>query len=225
VDGTLALTEEVGDRCWAETVEAVLGIESPDTDWSHYRDVTDLGVTVEVSRRRRRRLPTPDEVARFRRRYAACIRRGLREEGSAGLVPGADAILRRLPAEGWRVALATGAWRANFLAKAAAAGLRHQGLPLATGDDDTTRVGIVRAAVAKASRVARLPGFARVVIVGDGVWDLRAARSLGHPFVGVTASGGAARLRAEGATALVRDFRDPDRFLRLLARASVPTAK
>jgi phosphoglycolate phosphatase-like HAD superfamily hydrolase len=137
-------------------------------------------------------------------------------------VPGANEVLRALPRAGWAVALATGAWRANFLAKTAAAGLRHRGLPVATGDDDVTRVGIVRAATAKAARAARVRRFARVVVVGDGVWDLRAARALGHGFVGVTASGGAAALRREGARALVRDYRSLDRFLDLLDRAPTP---
>ena len=50
-------------------------------------------------------------------------------------------------------------------------------------------------------------------IVGDGIWDARACRSLRMPFVGVASGVRADRLRAEGATLVVPDFAEVEPFL------------
>jgi len=47
-----------------------------------------------------------------------------------------------------------------------------------------------------------------VVYVGDGVWDARTSRELGIGFVGVRVRGDFENLKAEGATALIRDYSD-----------------
>jgi phosphoglycolate phosphatase-like HAD superfamily hydrolase len=68
----------------------------------------------------------------------------------------------------------------------------------------------------------RAPGgpIPRAVYVGDGLWDLRAARELGIGFVGVRHDADESRLRAEGAQRIVRDYRDPRRFIALLEEAA-----
>jgi phosphoglycolate phosphatase-like HAD superfamily hydrolase len=50
--------------------------------------------------------------------------------------------------------------------------------------------------------------------VGDGVWDARACRSLGIPFIGIGTGSRAKRLSAEGAVCVFPDFSDTDIFLR-----------
>ena len=51
------------------------------------------------------------------------------------------------------------------------------------------------------------------VYVGDGVWDARACRNVGIPFVGIGTGIRATRLSAEGAVCVFPDFSDTDLFL------------
>jgi len=55
--------------------------------------------------------------------------------------------------------------------------------------------------------------FACTVYVGDGVWDVRACRNIGVPFIGIGTGSRATRLSAEGAVRVFPDFSDADIFL------------
>ena len=108
-------------------------------------------------------------------------------------IPGAPEIFAFLERRGWRVAMATGAWRPSALVKLSAAGIPHEGIPLASASDHWARAEIIRRAVAAVSSEA-----APVVYVGDGVWDGRAARALDHAFLGVASGARAQELRDAG---------------------------
>ena len=59
--------------------------------------------------------------------------------------------------------------------------------------------------------------------MGDGRWDVEAARELDLPFVGI---GDRDRMRAWGAREVSPDLQDPESFIRLLEEAGLvePTA-
>jgi phosphoglycolate phosphatase-like HAD superfamily hydrolase len=61
-----------------------------------------------------------------------------------------------------------------------------------------------------------------MVSIGDGAWDVLAARNLGLPFVGVGDGAARHRLLLEGASHVIGDFVDFDAFLKCLDRATVP---
>ena len=46
-----------------------------------------------------------------------------------------------------------------------------------------------------------------VTYIGDGLWDLQAARELGWNFIGIGSGDARSRLLAGGASLVVRDFR------------------
>lgn len=77
-----------------------------------------------------------------------------------------------------------------------------EGLPLATSDEECDRSRIISSAVALAGGRER---HTRTVYVGDGAWDVAAARKLSLPFVGVDPVG-TGLLTALGVTKVVRDF-------------------
>jgi len=62
--------------------------------------------------------------------------------------------------------------------------------------------------------------FAGTVYVGDGVWDARACRALGIPFIGVGSGVRAARLASEGAVRVFQDFSEEGLFLESLDELS-----
>lgn len=107
---------------------------------------------------------------------------------------------------GWSPAIATGAWRESALLKLRVAEIPFAGVPLSTSSDEVARAAIIR---------RLLPGATTLdpeatVYFGDAAWDVRAAGTLGIRFVGVGHGLAAERLRAAGATVLIRDFDDPD---------------
>lgn len=58
--------------------------------------------------------------------------------------------------------------------------------------------------------------FDKVVCVGDGLWDLRAARNLGYGFVGITAECDPLTMARHGARVMLADYSNPAGFLRAL---------
>jgi phosphoglycolate phosphatase-like HAD superfamily hydrolase len=105
-------------------------------------------------------------------------------------------------------------------AKNAVSASRH--LPLACAEDGPTRDGIVRSAGARAVVCYGRRQFERVVLVGDGPWDVRTAHSLKLPFVGVARGQDADQLRSAGATHVVDDFLDLDQVISCLEEADLP---
>lgn len=220
IDGTLIRKTSVEDRCFVEAVAEELGEGEFETDWSTYRDVTDRGLVTELFERWRGRGPTPEELARIRGRYGSLLAERLRARPDQAMeIPGAAALVRTLvEGDGWRVAVATGNWRTVARFKWTRAGLPYPDLPMATSDDAAARSEILRLAMERAGRRYGRGPVEGIVSVGDGVWDLEAARALGVGFVrrGGVGWGGAEDARIP----TLRDFRDRRRSMDLLEEAS-----
>ena len=61
--------------------------------------------------------------------------------------------------------------------------------------------------------------FSGFTFIGDGVWDVRAARNLGWNFIGIGAGENAERLRRAGADTIIPDYNPIARFLSILRRS------
>ena len=68
-------------------------------------------------------------------------------------------------------------------------------------------------------------GFARIVSIGDGLWDVRTARKLNFPFLGIGSGAREEELRRAGATHVLQDFADYDGLIQYLEEAEVPRAE
>ena len=224
LDGTLTRTTRVDEMCYVRALRDALGITEIDSEWSHYTHSTDSGITTEIFQNCYRRLPTADEVERLRQRFVGLLAATFRvEPASCTEVHGAAAALRRLNAHPqWRIALATGSWQASARLKLESAGLDLDGVPAAFADDSLRREEIVALARSRALQCYEQDDFSRTVYVGDAPWDVRAARRLGIPFVGIGGERAAERLHREGADRVLRDFEAFDRVLRALEETSVP---
>ncbi len=189
----------------------VFGFADIDTDWSHYPRTTDSGIFHDVFTARIGRSPTAQEVSRFRQHFVDLLAR-VSSEAAFAAVTGAPLLLSRLADSGeHRVALATGAWRDSARLKMASAGLCYDDYPAASSDDAFDRETIIKLSMQRAAERYSTPGS--TVYVGDGVWDARACRSVGIPFIGIDTGSRATRLSAEGAVCVFPDFSDTDLFL------------
>ena len=203
IDGTLTRSREADALAFASAFRATFGVPLPTTDWSAYRHATSAGILEEALVRVRGRSPTAEEGRAMQVAFRAELERALPEAGLA--VPGAATVLDRLRARGHAVAIATGAWRWEGERKLARAGIAHAGVAFASSDDHADRAVILRTALVLAGWRFGTPA----VYVGDGPWDVRAARALDVGFVGVDVDGDG-RLAAMGCERVLADLTEAD---------------
>jgi phosphoglycolate phosphatase-like HAD superfamily hydrolase len=211
IDGTLTQTMEADEECFVNSLAEVCGFRDVDTDWSRYKHATDSGIFHEIHEARTGRPPSPIEISQFRQYFVGLLSR-VSSEAAFAAVTGAPLLLSRLAdSTEHRVALATGAWRDSARLKMASAGLCYDDYPAASSDDAFDRESIIRLSMQRAAE--RYGRCSSTVYVGDGIWDARACRNIGVPFIGVATEGRASRLSEEGAVCVFPDLSDADLFL------------
>jgi phosphoglycolate phosphatase-like HAD superfamily hydrolase len=208
VDGTLTDTKAVDYECFVRAVADELGVDRARLDLSEVPHVTDAAIAAWLSKKHRGRDLSEDENVRLIDSFVRLLRAELaRAAARFAPVAGAPGLFAELRATGWEVAIATGGWAPSAQLKLTASGLAEPGLVMATASDASTRVEILRLALGRARERAR-GDYRRIVSVGDGVWDVRAAADLGLAFVGVGQGAAADALRGAGATRVLPDFSD-----------------
>ena len=218
IDGTLTDTNLVDGECYWRAVCEVLGISGEQPDWSTFRDVTDAGIAAELCLDHLCRELRGEEIEAIAARLATLLELALVcKDPVAHQIPGSAEILSMLNnSSEFAVALATGGFRLSAKLKLRRAGLPFLELPLASSSDAASREDILRIAAARAAE-KHTKQFRTFTYVGDGVWDVRAARELGWRFIGIGSGEQAKRLRQAGATIVVPDYRPAEAFLQLLA--------
>jgi phosphoglycolate phosphatase-like HAD superfamily hydrolase len=224
LDGTLTRTFAVDEECFVQAFIDVFDVRDLNTQWTEYEHVTDMGVLQQVFRERFNRLPARDDVIRFARHFTGLLAdRYSRGADPFSEVPGAASMLTELAVHPlWRVAIATGGMAASAKFKLQKAPLPADDIPIASAEDGPSREAIVHTAVERAKKHYAERQFERIVSVGDAVWDVRTARRLELPFVGVATGGRAARLRDNGATTIIEDFLNYEHCMTCFESAGVP---
>ncbi|MBL9147249.1 MAG: HAD family hydrolase [Phycisphaerae bacterium] len=222
IDGTLTQTAHVDESCYAEAIRLEWNVENISTDWGAYEHSTDNAIASEVSRTRRGRDATTEELASLRDRFVGLLRAQLaREPGLFRETPGGARVFAELRARGWDVAIATGGWTPSARLKLATAGISTDRVAAAFACDARPRADIIRLAMSRADALAGNLA-ARVAYLGDGRWDLTASRELGIGFVGIGTGVRAQSLAEAGAAHVFADFYDVDRLVAALERVAAP---
>jgi phosphoglycolate phosphatase-like HAD superfamily hydrolase len=224
IDGTLTNTNDVDDACFVKALAESLAISGISTDWAEYPHTTDSGITQFIFRERFGRNPLEKELTKLKSRFVDLLGAAQRSDPSKFTeIEGASAALERLRRDSDRVvAIATGSWRGAASLKLKAAGLEVEGMAAAYADDGLSREEILRAAASKAVVQYRHSEVEKIVSVGDGVWDVRAAGRLGFGFLGVGGGESEAKLRRAGARQVIKDFTDYELFIKSMDEAEVP---
>jgi len=215
IDGTLTESVAVDAVCFVQAFRDVFGIGPINTNWLEYTFQTDSCLALEICRNHLGRDPDVAEISRLQSRFAELLCAAVEGAGQPiREIAGAAALLNRLGAHArWHVAIATGGWRVSARFKLASAGLPVDAFPWANADDALDRVDILRTAMGRAKQHYGQNAFEKVVYVGDGVWDVRAAKALGIGFLGLATDNKAGLLVKEGARCVLPDFSDPVRVV------------
>lgn len=217
IDGTLLDTSKVDGDCFVRALELEFDISQPDQKWEEFNNATDSGIIYELFQRTFSRPPGPEEVRAFVDRFVSLLKEAhARAPRLFREIEGAGRLLRYIiRTDDCRAALATGGWRASASFKLECAGISPAVLPFATAEDGLSREQIIRSCIKKAEDFYD-GAFSKVVSIGDGLWDIKAARRLGLTFIGI---GDEARLSELGANYTVRDFRNIPGFIEMLKTA------
>lgn len=215
IDGTLTDSYDADTRCYEAALAEAWGLEGYELDWHDFVSSTDAGVAVEIHQARFGEAPDADRVGALEAAFGRIWAREFAERSRP--IDGAPAFLAEvLRADDFAVGIATGCWRSSARMKLEGAGYPVDALDLSTASDHPQRPDIVQRAVDR--QRARVGEARRVVYIGDGVWDARAARELGIDFVGVGSGERAERLADEGATFIVDQLGNVDGLVRYLRR-------
>jgi phosphoglycolate phosphatase-like HAD superfamily hydrolase len=227
IDGTLTRTDHIDDICFVQALADAHGITEVSTDWAGYPHTTDSAIMSHIFQERFNRAPEEAELLKFKSHFVRLLENyRARDSSLFEEILGASLMLGRLNQEPeWRVAIASGGWRVSATLKLKTAGIEVNDYPAAFADDGLSREEILHAAVIKAQTLYRQNNFVRVVSVGDGLWDVRTARTLRFQFLGIGSGEGEKKLRRAGATHVIKDFSDYGRLLECLVQADVPKAE
>lgn len=204
IDGTLTdsiptylpvITKVLGD----------IGLKDIDTDYDNYLHHTDL-YALEYNYERNFAKKAPENL---RYEVDGLIETELLKHPSVPEIPGSIALLKRLQALGVPFAYGTGAFPKATRIKMHGSGVPFIPEVLATSLHNVSRVGFVKEAVEKAKHYYNRDNFNRIVAVGDGLWDLKAARDLQIDFLGVGVKNKEVMLE-QGCKHWVEDYRDFD---------------
>ena len=124
-----------------------------------------------------------------------------------------------------KLAIATGGFEESCIIKLHTARIDIGDAPIASSNDSMARERIIELAIQRARKSYGVDSFEHIVYVGDGVWDVKAARACKIGFLGIGHGEDEQKLREEGAQAILPHFEDQGRFIEAIQTAPVPEEK
>ncbi len=227
IDGTLTDTNSIDDDCFLEAFRDALALTGINTNWHEYPHTTDSGIVLNVFEERYGREPRAEEINKLQQHFFGLMKEQCALDATLfAEIKGAAAAFNRLrKEEGWAVAIATGCWRESAVLKLKAAQIDFDEIPAGFAEDAISREEILRTAMQKSLAQYGQSEFEKIVSLGDGLWDVRAAARLNLPFVGVAVGEKKALLHQAGARHVLEDFTDYALLLKYLDEAEVPSQR
>lgn len=220
IDGTLTNTYKIDENCFVRAFALEFGIFGIQTNWAEYAHTTDSGITQQIFLEKLKRLPSNEELVRIEARFISLLQEAfINNQDLFSEIPGSANVLAKLQLNpDWCVAIATGGWCESAKLKLQKANLQIEGIPLASANDALSREDIIKTAIIKAKNIYQVEKFQKIVFVGDGVWDVKAAYQLNIAFIGI----GDTKLTNVGATKVMKDFTKLEEFMKILQAAAIP---
>ncbi len=186
IDGTLANTKKVDDRCFIEAFQSTFKYDLSNQDWSVLKNVTDWGITEEIIQLNFNRNPTEQEYETMLDTFADLL---LKAKKSAPEkfqeVPGAKAFFERLKNDSNIVlGIGTGAWKKSAEIKLSSIGIDHSNVAFSNSDHYQSREDITLHVIEQArAQIKEEPK--EIIYFGDGVWDYKTCKNLNIKFIGI----------------------------------------
>ncbi len=227
IDGTLTDTSHVDTICFTRAVAETHGVTDIGASWTNCPHVSDSGVAHQIFLDHFNREPTDEDLSPLKTRFFDLLHQHHELDATHfAEIPGARQMVTQLEQKNdWVITIATGCWQGSAKMKLAAAGIELGRFPGGFAEDSRPREGIVQAAIDRARQHYGINQFAKVVSVGDGLWDVRTAANLGLDFVGIASGERAVALNQAGARHIVGDYQNLNNFFEFLNLAEMPLVR
>ena len=218
IDGTLTDTTAVDYRCYEAAFKECFGIDIADTDWESFTEFTDLALLRDIYVQRTGKNISAAQEYAFQQRFIKKVQAAVGQEPqSFQEIEGASQLMRSLIEDrSIGLVMATGGYGTTARLKLDAAGIPCEGVPLANSDRWASRVDIVKDALRLSKVRYRTNEFEKVIMLGDGLWDLRTAQSLSFPLIGVGPE--SSTLSKTGHLPMFENFLEPEKVKASIAK-------
>ena len=209
VDGTLIGGEAFDWKCFNDAFESVSGKAMTDAFWQSIDEVTAKAVVHYALSEY-----PEDQREELESKISQTFLENLRADHAShqnafqAAPETIDLIDTLQSSDRYDIAIATGDWLPSISYKLSKSGIDLSAIPHATSSERYARAEIIRLATERANG-----NLENTIYVGDGVWDLRACRQLGIPFIGTGER--TERLRQAGAEWILPKL-DTEPFLEIL---------
>jgi len=220
IDGTLANTKKVEDRCFMKAFEQTFKINIWNQKWEDLKNVTDWGITEEILQRELGRKPYKAEFEAIISNFIA----NLQEEKSIDKsqfneVKGARDFFNELRGiENFKLGIATGSWERSAKMKLDAIGIDLKGVCFSNSDYHKSREAITQHVITQLKAKSQKPPK-EIVYFGDGEWDFKTCNNLGIKFIGIDIEGDG-KLNKFGAKTIFRDYLNKEQILKELEKTA-----
>lgn len=216
IDGTLADTKAVDDKCFIQAFQETFNIDLGQQDWSLLQNVTDWGITEEVIHTNHNRLPSPSEYQQMKSCFFEKLGTELENNPAQfQAVEGAIAFFNFLENEtDHPLGIATGAWEQSAFIKIKGIGLDHKNVAFSNSNFFKSREDILRHAIQQ-TREKHPDSTNDILYFGDGLWDYTTCKNLDIRFIGIDILQDG-KLKKAGAEFVFPNFLDRDGIMEVI---------
>jgi phosphoglycolate phosphatase-like HAD superfamily hydrolase len=180
IDGTLTDSVRIHQQSFLKALSD-FGIPSESIGLNNFKHHTDHYIFKQLYAQYHPDFSS-DVLVKFEEKLTAYIQ----EEDPIEEIPGASDLLRNLQRdENTCICFATGSLKGPALLKLNALGLDYAFDLLVCSNDFEEREAIVEKAIEQAQLYYKQNRFDRIISIGDGLWDLRTAKTVGLEFIGI----------------------------------------
>lgn len=202
VDDTLTQTAGIHIQAFIESLHK-LGVKQMDTQFGSYLHHTDSYISKVIYEKETGNSYTLKIKEQFAQLLTAKMQKEKIEE-----IKGASKLIKSIKAhEGVFACFATGSLRRPAIQKLKAVGIDFEPSLLVASDGIEERENIILKSIEQAKAHYDIKQFGRIISVGDGLWDLKAAKNLQLEFIGIGKKNKAILL-ANGCKKHVNDFQN-----------------
>jgi len=218
VDGTLTQSNEIDAKCFISAMKKAFNINTINPDWSKYKYVTDSGIFTELFEQHFHRKPNSNDINLIKSYFIQNLKEAiLKSRNRCSEIYGAISAFNQLRNDkNYALSFATGCWHESAELKLKCAGFDFSELPFASSTDSIERERIMLISLNRSKRKYKVQDFGTITYIGDGVWDVIASKNLGFYFIGIAEDTNRQKLFDAGAKFVIPDFKDFNRFLKIL---------
>ncbi|USG59714.1 HAD family hydrolase [Sneathiella marina] len=224
IDGTIMHSAGHDVSLFREAHARHIPEDSMTAHWGNFSQMTDYAINNEFFDRVHGRAPTDEELNAIKSTFITLVKDAhtARPEIFSPVLGALHAIESLSGHTDWAVGFASGGWEISATYKLASMGIDADAYPTAFGDAHADRLTLVQSAIDAAKETHNRDGFDHVVSVGDGLWDIAAARDLNLPFIGISSWVSRDTLLEAGAHDVLDHFEDYAAFEQILLNSRVP---